>query len=74
MIGPLVSRIWHGIRAHADADQRERGMKAGEVYGFRPAVLIQLLERHGFLFHATHRFMLGFNRICVFRLVQSKNG
>ena len=32
-----TSRVWHWLRAPWDADQRERGMKPGEVYGFSPS-------------------------------------
>lgn len=34
MLTPVISRIWHWLRLPWDADQRERGMKPGEVYGF----------------------------------------
>jgi len=33
MLTPRTSRIWHWLRAPWDADQRERGMRPGEVLG-----------------------------------------
>ena len=66
MLAPLTSRIWHWLRAPWDADQRERGMKAGEVYGFTRRAMIKLFRAHGFQFVSHRRFMLGFNRVYVF--------
>ena len=34
MLTPRTSRVWHWLRAPWDADQRERGMQPGEVFGF----------------------------------------
>ena len=68
MLTPMISRLWHWLRAPWDVDQRERGMKVGEVYGFTPAEVIQLFHDHGFRFSSQRRFMLGFNRIYVFHL------
>ena len=71
MLTPNTSRIWHWLRAPWDADQRERGMKPGEVYGFTPAQLSELLSGAGFTLLFQRRFMLGFNRIYVFGLAQT---
>ena len=68
MLTPRTSRVWHWLRAPWDADQRERGMKRGEVYGFTPAEVVTLFESCGFALESHTRFMLGFNRIYVFRL------
>ena len=68
MLGPTISRLWHWLRSPWDADQRERGMKEGEVYGFTPGEVIRLFHAHGFRFSSERRFMLGFNRIYVFRV------
>ncbi|HKY21440.1 MAG TPA: class I SAM-dependent methyltransferase [Vicinamibacterales bacterium] len=68
MLRPRVSRVWHWLRKPWDSDQRERGMRPGEVYGFTPTELIELFESCGFALAAQRRFMLGFNRIYVFRL------
>lgn len=68
MITPKTSRVWHWLRSRSDADQVERGMKPGEVYGFTPAEMVQLFESSGFALVSQTRFMLGFNRVYVFRL------
>lgn len=71
MLTPKTSRIWHWLRAPWDADQRERGMKPGEVYGFTPAEIIDMFESCGFRLVTQERFMLGFNRVYVFTLPES---
>jgi SAM-dependent methyltransferase len=68
MLPPLTSRVWHWIRAPWDADQRERGMRPGEVYGFTPAEITNLFTRCGFELSSQTRFMLGFNRVYVFKV------
>jgi SAM-dependent methyltransferase len=68
MLTPVPSRIWHWLRLPWDADQRERGMKPGEVYGFTPAEMRELFESSGFTLTFTRRFMLGLNRVYVFSL------
>jgi ubiquinone/menaquinone biosynthesis C-methylase UbiE len=68
MLTPGVSRVWHWLRAPWDEDQVVRGMKAGELYGFTADQLVTLFNRHGFEFLSQHYFMLGFNRVYVFRL------
>jgi SAM-dependent methyltransferase len=71
MLTPLTSRIWHWLRAPWDADQRERGMQPGEVYGFTPAQLIRLFTHAGFTLLSHRRFMLGFNRVYVFGIADA---
>ena len=66
MLTPLTSRLWHWLRKRWDADQRERGMRPGEVYGFTPAAIVELFGRCGFVLSSQERFMLGFNRVYVF--------
>jgi SAM-dependent methyltransferase len=68
MLTPRTSRIWHWLRAPWDADQRERGMQPGEVYGFTSAQLLDLFARAGFTLLSQRRFMLGLNRLYVFGL------
>ena len=70
MITPRTSRVWHWLRSRSDADQVERGMKpvrstasAGRGGG---AVRVG-----GFALVSQTRFMLGFNRVYVFRLADS---
>lgn len=68
MLTPRTSRIWHWLRAPWDADQRDRGMQPGEVFGFTSAQLIELFTRAGFTLLSRQRFMLGLNRVYVFGL------
>jgi SAM-dependent methyltransferase len=70
MLTPVISRIWHWLRAPWDADQRERGMRPGEVYGFTPAQILDLFRRCGFVLESQTRFMLGFNRVYVFQIAK----
>ena len=74
MLTPKTSQLWHWLRSPWDADQIERGMEPGEVYGFPPAELIALFAACGFKLESQSRFMLGFNRLYVFRLMDSSNG
>jgi SAM-dependent methyltransferase len=71
MLTPVTSRIWHWLRAPWDADQRERGMRPGEVYGFTPADIVELFGRCGFTLSQQTRFMLGFNRVYVFEITRT---
>jgi SAM-dependent methyltransferase len=70
MLTPWTSRVWHWLRAPWDADQRERGMLPGEVYGFTPKEITDLFSRCGFALSSQVRFMLGFNRVYVFTVRQ----
>lgn len=65
MIPPGLSRLWHFLRRPWDADQTERGMKPGEVYGLAARELARLLEDAGFRVVARRRFMLGANLLVV---------
>ena len=71
MLTPRISRVWHWLRSPWDADQTERGMKPGEVYGFTPGEVVELFEAGGFTLTSQSRFMLGFNRLYVFRLAET---
>jgi SAM-dependent methyltransferase len=62
---PTLSRIWHGW-AFWDADQHERGMKPGEVYGLTRRELIALVESTGFRFVRRVPFSWGLNSLYVF--------
>jgi SAM-dependent methyltransferase len=68
MLTPRTSRVWHWLRAPWDADQRERGMKSGEVFGFTSPQLLELFGRAGFTLLLRRRFMLGLNHLYVFGL------
>jgi SAM-dependent methyltransferase len=63
MIPPTISQVWHFLRRPWDADQTERGMKAGEVWGLTPAAVRKLLADAGFALRQEKRFMLGINRL-----------
>ncbi len=65
MIPPPVGRLWHVLRGSWDADQRERGMKEGEVYGMTGSEIRLHLAQAGFRISYEQRFMLGFNRLTV---------
>jgi len=65
MIPPGVSRVWHILRKHWDADQKERGMGEGEVFGLTLKDIHGLLAGAGFLVLFEKKFMLGVNRITV---------
>jgi SAM-dependent methyltransferase len=71
MLTPRTSRIWHWLRAPWDADQRDRGMKPGEVYGFTAHEVIDLFQRAGFTLLSQQRFMLGLNRVYVFGMADA---
>lgn len=67
MIPPRLSRVWHFLRKSWDVDQKERGMKPGEVFGLTRREVHYLLSEAKFdiLFEKT--FMLGINRVIVAR-------
>ena len=65
MIPPRISTIWHLLRRRSDADQRERGMKVGEVYGLTPAEMRQLITGAGFTIRRELKFMWGINRLTI---------
>lgn len=65
MIPPLISRVWHTLREPWDADQHERGMKEGEVYGITQAGIRRLLEDAGYRFQLHKPFMLRINTLSV---------
>ena len=61
---PVVSRIWHAY-AFWDADQHERGMEEGEVFGFTHQELTALLERNGLIVVGQKKFSWGLNELFV---------
>ncbi len=66
MIPPFISSVWHHIRFPWDADQKERGMKAGEVYGMTREQINALCVRAGFVLAHAEKFMMGLNSLYVF--------
>lgn len=67
MITPRISEIWHRLREPWDVDQRERGMKEGEVFGLQVKEVAALLENAGFKIIYRARFMFFINMITVAR-------
>lgn len=67
MLSPWISRIWHMLRSPWDTDQRERGMKEGEVYGITKKNILSLVAEQGFEMIGNKRFMLGLNSIYLFK-------
>ncbi|MCJ7544529.1 MAG: class I SAM-dependent methyltransferase [Phycisphaerae bacterium] len=67
MIPPVLSGVWHFLRRPWDADQHERGMKEGEVYGLTRSQVRQILRDAGFEVVQERRFMLGVNRLTIAR-------
>lgn len=65
MLPPGISRIWHGLRRHWDADQKERGMMDGEVFGLTEKDINNLLSEAEFHVLFVKTFMFGLNRITV---------
>jgi len=65
MIPPKISRVWHGVRKPWDADQAERGMKKGEVYGLTIKQLDNLLSESGFEIIFKKKFMLRVNNLTI---------
>lgn len=65
MIPPAISKIWHKVREPWDADQHERGMADGEVYGLHPAQVRELMRNAGFLIVLEQPFQLWINRVTV---------
>jgi SAM-dependent methyltransferase len=63
---PRLSRIWHAW-AFWDADQHERGMAEGEVWGFTHEQLVGLAAEAGFALVTRRGFSWGLNSLYVFR-------
>jgi SAM-dependent methyltransferase len=65
MIPPGIARLWHWVRKPWDADQNERGMMEGELYGIRQSEVRRLLAEAGFTVERESRFMVGVNRLTI---------
>lgn len=65
MIPPGFSRFWHLIRKPWDADQNERGMAEGEVFGLRQNEIRTLLKNTGFEVILEKPFMFYINKITI---------
>lgn len=65
VIPPRLSKIWHYFRKPWDADQKERGMKKGEVYGFTLKETEKMLNDTGFVIVFKKKFMFGINNLII---------
>ncbi len=63
-MSPAISYIWHKW-AFWDRDQRERGMKKGEVYGFTTQELSELLSMTGFAIITKEEFAWRLNQLLI---------
>ena len=72
-LAPKRSRLWHAIRKPWDADQKERGMKKGEVYGFTDKEVKNLLSEADFELTFKKKFMLGMNNLTIGKKKNKKN-
>ena len=65
MLPPFISRIWHFIRKPWDVDQKERGMKKGEIFGLTNKEINKLLTKAGFKIKKKKKFMFFINTITI---------
>lgn len=65
MIPPHLSKIWHFFRRPWDADQKERGMVHGEVFGFTREEVQKLLTEADFDIILEKRVMFHINCVTV---------
>ena len=65
MLPPTLSWAWHQVRRPWDADQTERGMQPGEVWGLSRRQIDLLLTDAGFAPTRRSRFMLGLNLLTL---------
>lgn len=72
MIPPEISKVWHFMRQFWDADQKERGMKEGELFGLKREQVRRLLTDSGFEILFEKRFMFGIN--CLTVAVKKESG
>ena len=61
---PLVSRVWHWF-AFWDQDQKERGMREGEVWGFTRGQMIGMVNGAGLQVTRFFSFSWGLNQLYV---------
>jgi SAM-dependent methyltransferase len=66
MIDPIMSAIGHRIWWYSE-DKHRGGMHSGEVFGFWPAAMRELLRSAGFELVSERTFLYGMNRLYVGR-------
>lgn len=74
MLPPRLSWAWHKLRRPWDADQIERRMQPGEVYGLTRRQVDELLLEAGFEPMEHRRFMFGMNLLTLASAPASVNG
>lgn len=74
MLPPRLSWAWHQVRRPWDADQIERGMQPGEVYGLTRRQVDDLLAEAGFEPVEHRRFMFGMNLLTLAYAAAAVNG
>lgn len=67
MIPPRLSRVWHRLIRKYDEDQTDRGMKAGEEWGFTTQQITAMLTETGFQLVKHRRFVFRLNNLYVAR-------
>jgi SAM-dependent methyltransferase len=67
MIPPTISRIWHRVILQHDADQTERGMKEGEVWGLTTQQIVSIASEAGLAMEKVVPFELGLNHLYVMK-------
>ncbi len=74
MLPPRLSWAWHQVRRPWDADQIERGMQPGEVYGLTRRQVDEHLTDAGFEPTSHRRFMFGMNLLTLAEAPVPVNG
>ena len=65
MLPPFISKLWHKIRNPWDADQQERKMKKGEVFGLTKSEIRKMFVGANFRIVKTKKFMFFINNIII---------
>jgi len=66
-VGATTSQIWHFLRRNSDVDQTERGMKEGEIWGFKGTELNDLISKTNFRIIQKSSFNFGINKIYILK-------
>ena len=71
MIHPLISKVWHFLRKPWDADQQERKMKKGEVFGLTKNEIEKMFQETNFKVIKIKKFMFFINNIIIGRKINN---
>jgi ubiquinone/menaquinone biosynthesis C-methylase UbiE len=66
MLSPGISRLWHLLRKPWENDQKIRGMKEGEVFGFTKNDITNAFLKCNFKCITIQKFMANLNSLFVF--------